>query len=234
VRDTQLDGLRGIAAFGVVWFHAYYGALFSWMWTFVDLFFVLSGFLITRLVLQALVRDNFSLRNFMIRRALRIWPIYYLLLAFCSFVVVVNYVATGDWRHTDGLLSAPFFLQYTHHYLAPGFHGADDQFIFWFHHSWSIAIEEQFYLLMPLLLMFCKAAPCRCPRSDLSVDTTGSIFPHRRCLSLATHIPNGRPLHWRCHCLLLALLKKFNQPMALTQAIYCWHWTNRTGAYRRP
>jgi len=156
MRDTQLDGLRGLAALGIVVFHAHYGSAFNWMWTFVDLFFVLSGFLITRIVIQGLESGTFSLRNFMIRRVLRIWPVYYLVLSLCSLVVVANYLSTGRWEHTSGLMSAPFFFQFTHHYLAPGFNAGREEFIFWFHHSWSIAVEEQFYLLMPLLLLALK------------------------------------------------------------------------------
>lgn len=153
MRELQLDGLRGLAAIGIVFFHAHYSEKFDWMWAFVDLFFVLSGFLITRIIIQGLKTDSFSLRNFMIRRILRIWPVYYIVLAFCSLAVVINYLLRGQWEYTDGLLSAPLFLQYTHHYLAPGLNAGRDSFILWFHHSWSIAVEEQFYLLMPLLLM---------------------------------------------------------------------------------
>lgn len=154
MRDKQLDGLRGLAALGVVVFHGHYGGLFGWMWTFVDLFFVLSGFLITRIILGSLARGSFSFKNFMIRRILRIWPVYYITLAFCVLVVVADFVLTGEWKHTSGLLSAPFFLQFTHLYFEPSFNnGGEEDFISWFHHSWSIAVEEQFYLVMPLLLL---------------------------------------------------------------------------------
>ncbi len=134
-------------------FHANYDAGLGWMWTFVDLFFVLSGFLITRIILIGLKQENFSLKNFMIRRVLRIWPVYYLTLILCYAVVFINYVETGQPAHTSGVITAPFFLQYTHHYLAPALNAGNEDFIYWFHHSWSIAVEEQFYLLMPLLLL---------------------------------------------------------------------------------
>jgi peptidoglycan/LPS O-acetylase OafA/YrhL len=78
-RLTQLDGLRGIAALGVVLFHCF-GSAFFWMWSFVDLFFVLSGFLITGILLRRPL-DGAALKNFWMRRILRIWPVYYLALA---------------------------------------------------------------------------------------------------------------------------------------------------------
>lgn len=156
MRDLQLDGLRGVAALGVVIFHAHYGPALDWMWRFVDLFFVLSGFLITRIILDALRRDVFSLRNFMMRRVLRIWPVYYLTLAVCLIAATGRALLTGEIDHFSGAASAPFFLQYVHHYFSPGLHAGEENFILWFHHSWSIAVEEQFYLLMPLLLIAFK------------------------------------------------------------------------------
>ena len=156
MRDLQLDGLRGVAALGVVIFHAHYGPALDWMWRFVDLFFVLSGFLITRIILEALRRDVFSLRNFMMRRVLRIWPVYYLTLVLCLLAASGRALLTGEIDHFSGAASAPFFLQYVHHYFSPGLHAGEENFILWFHHSWSIAVEEQFYLLMPLLLIVFK------------------------------------------------------------------------------
>ncbi len=153
MRDKQLDGLRGVAACGVMLFHAHYSQALHWLWTFVDLFFVLSGFLITRIILDGLKNDSFSLRNFMIRRILRIWPVYYLTLILCLLAVISNYFLLGQWQYTSGVLSVPFFLQYTHHYLHPDFNAGHEEFILWFQHSWSIAVEEQFYLLMPLLML---------------------------------------------------------------------------------
>ncbi len=153
MRDRELDGLRGFAAIGVVIFHARYGAAFAWMWTLVDLFFVLSGFVITRIILDGLSTGGFSFRNFMIRRVLRIWPVYYSVLLLCLSYLFLKFLVSGAWPDVTGLKSAPLFLQFTHHYLAAGLNAGEENFIPWFHHSWSIAVEEQFYLLMPLLLV---------------------------------------------------------------------------------
>lgn len=152
-RLAALDGLRGIAACGVVLFHAHYGPATDWMRTFVDLFFVLSGFLIGRIILSTLLKGQFSLKNFIVRRILRIWPVYYLTYLGCVAAVILNYFLHGRWEHASGIFSAPFFLQFTHHYLHFPNRAPMEDFIIWFHHSWSVAVEEQFYLLLPLILI---------------------------------------------------------------------------------
>ena len=85
----ELQGLRGLAVLGVVIYHChprlegtpfYHASL--WGWAGVNLFFVLSGFLITSILLEARGKPHYF-RNFYARRALRIWPVYVLVLAVC-------------------------------------------------------------------------------------------------------------------------------------------------------
>jgi peptidoglycan/LPS O-acetylase OafA/YrhL len=145
---ATLDGLRGLAAVAVLWFHfpqvghSRAAALFQDLSQKtlagslgVDVFFVLSGFLITRIILRQVRSGSFSLRNFLIRRALRIFPIYYLsllVLACCQPV-------------TDVWWSA---LAYVSNY-----HLALDPSPTLLQHTWSLAVEEQFYLLWPVLFV---------------------------------------------------------------------------------
>src|SRR5262245_54212173 len=79
-RTPELDGWRAIAAIGVVLLHLRSQPIF-WMWSFVDLFLVLAGFLISRIVTQSHQGAGFSLRNSWVRRILRIWPVYYVAIA---------------------------------------------------------------------------------------------------------------------------------------------------------
>ncbi len=147
-----LDGMRGIAAIGVTAFHVNPASPFLfWAWSFVDLFFVLSGFLIGTILHRGISEGTLSLRNFWIRRVLRIWPVYYLTLA---LVTIWAAASSGLNLSLKALLESLFFLQFAGGYLHPGadWNNMVWHFLPWFSHSWSIAVEEQFYLMLPLLL----------------------------------------------------------------------------------
>jgi peptidoglycan/LPS O-acetylase OafA/YrhL len=142
-RIAELDGLRGLAAVGVVCHHAI-GKYFFFGWTCVELFFVLSGFLITSIILRSGNRPHF-LRWFYLRRIARIWPAYFLALG--AVLLANQFTRTG--YSSDGVWLHLVFLQYTPFYfgLVPA------QFIFAFKPSWSIAVEEQFYLIWPPVML---------------------------------------------------------------------------------
>jgi peptidoglycan/LPS O-acetylase OafA/YrhL len=147
-----LDGLRGIAILLVVFYHNFgFINYFFFGWIGVDLFFVLSGFLITDILLKTRNSSNY-LRNFYVRRVLRIFPLYYL--ALILFLVLIPNFAPN-------ILSLDYYVQ--------------NQFWFWtylqnwlfiFHHIpsgtaalshfWSLAVEEQFYLVWPFIILLFK------------------------------------------------------------------------------
>jgi peptidoglycan/LPS O-acetylase OafA/YrhL len=141
-RVPQLDGLRGIAISLVLLFH-YDGLdlevlrpIASRGWIGVDLFFVMSGFLIGGIIIDNKDSQNLF-RVFYIRRFLRIFPLYYLLLI--SVLVL-------PWPH-DGI--GFYFLYIQNNLIAlTGEFG-----IPWLQPTWSLAIEEQFYLLLPAFVM---------------------------------------------------------------------------------
>ncbi len=140
----ELQGLRGLAVLGVVIYHChprlqdtwlYYPSL--WGWAGVNLFFVLSGFLITSILLEARDKPHYF-RNFYARRALRIWPVYLLVLAIC-YANAPWFVGAGVWA---AVKSAPWwayllFLQNLFHLALPPAIGQ----------TWSLAIEEQYYFV---------------------------------------------------------------------------------------
>lgn len=137
----SLDGLRGLAIILVILFH------YTWMsvgWMGVQIFFVLSGFLITS-ILVADLRLPFKtyLARFYWRRSLRIFPLYFGYLLVLSGVFVLTGGPSVFERHW------PFLYTYTINFrrLLPTFQ--DNPF---FGHFWSLAVEEQFYLLWPTLL----------------------------------------------------------------------------------
>ena len=145
-RQPGLDLLRALAIIVVVVYHA---ALFGFKlpgrvdrfgWIGVDLFFVLSGYLIGGQLLALLARDQrIKLGRFFTRRALRIMPAY--------FVVLAIYFLLPSWREYSEM-SQPlwkFLLSVQNIAL----HGGTA-----FSHAWSLAVEDQFYLALPFLLLF--------------------------------------------------------------------------------
>ena len=141
-RITELDGLRAIAASVILAFHLS-PASFPPGWTGVDLFFVISGYLITSILISRPVTSQ-ALYSFYARRALRIWPIYYLGLA---FMVLLN-----PWVPRPYSLAAfPYYLTYTQNCW---FYWSSQVVPFSpaFDHTWTLALEEQYYLIWPLLV----------------------------------------------------------------------------------
>jgi len=149
-RFGSLDGLRALSIVAVVWHHTQpawaresaFGTAGSHG---VTLFFAISGFLITTLLLRERVRNGaIDLKAFYIRRTLRIFPLYYTVLLIYTAAVLVLERDTAPGREFIGNL--PYFATYTSNFLD----NLDAQAFFSF--SWSLAAEEQFYLLWPPLL----------------------------------------------------------------------------------
>jgi peptidoglycan/LPS O-acetylase OafA/YrhL len=149
----ELQGLRGLAVLAVVIYHChprlegthlYYASL--WGWAGVNLFFVLSGFLITAILLEAQSQPHYF-RNFYGRRALRIWPVYVLVLVVCYLNApwfigppVLEAIKTAPWW------AYVLFLQNLFHLALPPSIGP----------TWSLAIEEQYYFLWAPVVRFLR------------------------------------------------------------------------------
>jgi peptidoglycan/LPS O-acetylase OafA/YrhL len=147
-----LDGLRALAVIGVFIYHA----RIDWMpggFLGVDLFFVLSGYLITSLLLvEWEARNRIDLRRFWLRRARRLLPA--LVLVVLAALILSAIFARSDLAHTrSDTVSSLFYFQNWHLILANqsyfNLHGNPSLL----QHLWSLAIEEQFYLVWPLLLV---------------------------------------------------------------------------------
>ncbi len=151
-RFDDLDGLRAIAVFGVIWHHtagaAYPGTFLSWAGRHgVTLFFAISGFLITSLLLRERDRHGrIDLRAFFVRRTLRIFPVFYLALA--MYVVLVWLLERHSPDGQEFFDNLPYFATYTSNWFVQQ---SGERTIFYF--AWSLATEEQFYLLWPPLLV---------------------------------------------------------------------------------
>ncbi len=142
-RVQELDGLRGLAALVIVVFHLRFVGRVPLMGSAVDLFFVLSGYLITRILLRTAPSLGSYVR-FGIRRGFRLWPIYFLSF---GLLLVLNPLVPRP-----GTLEAwPYFLTYTQ--FTPWYWGVEPpEFSRLYDHTWTLAIEEQFYLIWPLVV----------------------------------------------------------------------------------
>ncbi|MBI5289673.1 MAG: acyltransferase, partial [Chloroflexi bacterium] len=164
-----LDGLRGLAVLLVLFNHAQVEIVLrmtapadrAWVdqltlkiwsawWSGVDLFFVLSGFLITRILLQAKSGPGYF-RTFYARRALRIFPLYYL---FLVFLMALTHWRDATYLNTYGGLfrHQVWFWSYLSNYPLALSRVFDIQG-FPATHLWTLAIEEQFYLVWPLIVL---------------------------------------------------------------------------------
>jgi peptidoglycan/LPS O-acetylase OafA/YrhL len=143
----QLDGLRTLAVAAVIWSHWLPDCQFGFEWGVmgVNLFFVLSGFLITGILLDSRAGAVgtggrwFAIRQFYTRRVLRIFPLFYMTLALLVLVNVRPVRETLAW-HVCYLSNVYFFRQGT--------------WVGQISHFWSLAVEEQFYLVWPYLMLF--------------------------------------------------------------------------------
>jgi peptidoglycan/LPS O-acetylase OafA/YrhL len=148
----EIDGLRALAVVSVMLFHAGI-PFFSGGFVGVDIFFVISGYLITSIILSDLNQGNFSLAHFYERRVRRILPALIFVLLVC-FVLAWMLLPEGDLRKfSKSMTTVPLFFS---------------NFFFWQEgdyfetvaelkpllHTWSLGVEEQFYIFFPPVLMF--------------------------------------------------------------------------------
>lgn len=150
-RSSELDGLRAVAVALVVIFHVFGEDSLIGGYIGVDVFFVISGYLITGLLIAEFERSGgISLKRFYIRRIRRIWPAFTGLLAvilIAALFRVAVYGSDADGWIILSVLSATSLMNWARafDYNPGGILG----------HSWSLSIEEQFYLMWPPLLIAC-------------------------------------------------------------------------------
>jgi peptidoglycan/LPS O-acetylase OafA/YrhL len=149
----DIDGLRAIAVLAVVLFHCGVPG-FNGGFTGVDIFFVISGFLITGLVKSGIDQKNFSFTEFYERRMRRLAPALALVLL-SSFIVAFVYFTQLDFDlFSKSLFATSAFLSNVYFTRVTGGYFAVDSTFKPLLHTWSLAVEEQFYLLYPLFLVF--------------------------------------------------------------------------------
>jgi peptidoglycan/LPS O-acetylase OafA/YrhL len=183
----SLDGLRAVSI-GLV-FAGHVGFDFTPGGFGVTVFFVLSGYLITTLLrLEQESKDRVSLKHFYLRRAFRIWPAFYAVLAITAILTLVVGLGTG---HVDSL---PLFAEGAHfwNYFSIFYTGPDQPMagtgIFW-----SLAVEEHFYLMLPLLFVIMNRMRLTLRRQAIVLlGLVGVVVVWRCILVYAMHAPELR------------------------------------------
>ncbi|MGB5833052.1 MAG: acyltransferase family protein [Thiohalocapsa sp.] len=148
---ADVDGLRALAVIPVVFFHLGIPG-FSGGYVGVDVFFVISGYLITKIILSQLQRGSFSLFNFYRRRMLRIFPALFFTLAISSIAAFFLMSPADYQRFARSLVAATTFTS-TFFFNANSDYFAGDAINQPLLHTWSLSVEEIFYIVFPFLLI---------------------------------------------------------------------------------
>ena len=147
----EIDGLRALAVLPVIFFHT--GSnIFSGGFIGVDIFFVISGYLITSIILQDLEQDKFTIRHFYERRTRRILPALFFVM-FCCLPFAWYWMTPTQLKDFgQSLFSISVFSSNILFFLQSGYfeHAAELKPLL---HTWSLAVEEQYYLIFPILIM---------------------------------------------------------------------------------
>ncbi|MEQ8379583.1 acyltransferase family protein [Parvibaculum sp.] len=200
----DIDGIRTLAVVPVVLFHA-------GIWPFtggyvgVDVFFVISGYLITGILLADIQSGTFSLTRFYERRIRRIFPALFLVLALClvasAFILLPSYFED----FSESLFATAIFASNFQFWRESGYFGADAELAPLLH-TWSLAVEEQFYVFIPLLLLFACRHSMAMARGLLAtifvVSFALSVYYVREAPSAAFYLTPMRAWELMAGCLL--------------------------------
>jgi peptidoglycan/LPS O-acetylase OafA/YrhL len=154
---SDINGLRAISIVLVVAYHL------TTRWApggfiGVDVFFVISGFLMTNIIVGRLREGRFRLGDFYLSRLRRIWPA---LVALCLALWLIGATLLDPWTFQGIAADIPGVLAFVSNIVLVGREGyfAPDEHANWLLHTWSLSVEWQFYLLYPLLLLGVFAVP---------------------------------------------------------------------------
>ena len=181
----DIDGLRAVAVGAVLLYHANIPYV-TGGFVGVDIFFVISGYLITSIIIREIAAGAFSLTRFYERRARRILPALFATIAFCSVVGALILLPSEFENLSWQILGAALFTanivfwQQTSYFSS----AADSNLLL---HTWSLGVEEQFYILVPLLLMALYRFAPRWTKPALVLLTLGSLL---LCIALTPSRPS--------------------------------------------
>ena len=153
----EIDSLRAISVLGVIFFHYNFfindSKLFSGGFLGVDIFFVISGYLISKIIISQVEKGQFSYVNFIERRARRILPALFFLLFVSIFVAFLLFSKENYNDFFKSLIAASFFYSNLYFHFQSIEYGAIEGIFEPLLHTWSLSIEEQFYLFFPFVIL---------------------------------------------------------------------------------
>ena len=156
---NEIDGLRAIAILGVILYHAEFffldNKIFTGGYIGVDIFFVISGYLITSIIFKELkTTQNFSLKNFFFRRAKRILPALFFMIFASIFFAWIYLTPKNFLEYSNSIISSIFFYSNYFFYFQDLIYNSEDSLLKPLLHTWSLAVEEQFYIIFPIVIIF--------------------------------------------------------------------------------
>ena len=154
----EIDGLRAIAVIAVILYHAqinfFENIFFSGGFIGVDIFFVISGYLITSLIIKELFQTNkFSFTYFYERRFRRLIPVLFFVMLASLPLGWSLLLPTSFVEFAKSIISSIAFGSNFFFYFSEIQYAAEDSFLKPFLHTWSLSVEEQFYIIFPILFM---------------------------------------------------------------------------------
>ena len=153
----DIDGLRAISVFSVVFYHANFiifdNEIFSGGFIGVDIFFVISGYLITSLILNDLFNNNFSITNFYIRRIRRILPVLFFVIISCIPIAYLFLLPSSLVDFLQSVITTIIFSSNFYFHHTGLIYGGPDSSLKPLLHTWSLSVEEQYYIIFPIILI---------------------------------------------------------------------------------
>ena len=150
---SDIDGLRAVAVLLVVFYHAGFKFI-SGGFVGVDVFFVISGFLITSIIQKEIINSEFKLFNFYVRRIRRILPSFYVVIFFTIFFGYFLLLPSDYTLLAKSFMASSVFIANMYFWKSTGgyFNSNTDELPLL--HIWSLSLEEQFYFIWPFVLIF--------------------------------------------------------------------------------
>lgn len=153
----DIDGLRGFTVILIILYnlnyHQYTDGFYEGFFLSVDVFFVISGYLITNIIIEKLSKSNFSFFDFYKRRARRMLPSLFVVLLISSFASYFLLVPADIIDHAKSVISSIFFSSnFYFHFTGEQLYQSEATHLKPLLHTWTLSIEEQFYLLYPAII----------------------------------------------------------------------------------